>query len=58
MWWRRAVCVERGYRRFEWPVLDWNEPCIQFYRSIGAMGVDGRTVQRVAGDALDRLAAG
>lgn len=52
------MCVERGYRRFEWPVLDWNEPCIQFYRSIGAMGVDGWTVQRVAGDALDRLAAG
>jgi GNAT superfamily N-acetyltransferase len=52
------VCVERGYRRFEWSVLDWNEPSIAFYRSLGAVGMDGWTVQRVAGDALARLAAG
>jgi GNAT superfamily N-acetyltransferase len=36
------VCVQRGYRRFEWSVLDWNEPSIRFYRSIGAVGMDGR----------------
>ena len=30
-----AVCVERGYSRFEWTVLDWNEPAIGFYRSLG-----------------------
>jgi GNAT superfamily N-acetyltransferase len=52
------VCAERGYRRFEWSVLDWNEPSIQFYRSIGAAGMEGWTVQRVTGDALARLAAG
>jgi GNAT superfamily N-acetyltransferase len=52
------VCAERGYRRFEWSVLDWNEPSIAFYRSLGAVGMDGWTVQRVTGDALTRLAAG
>jgi GNAT superfamily N-acetyltransferase len=51
------VCAERGYRRFEWSVLDWNEPSIAFYRSLGAVGMDGWTVQRVTGDALARLAA-
>jgi len=52
------VCIERGYPRFEWSVLDWNEPSIAFYRSIGAVGMDEWTVQRVSGDALARLAAG
>jgi GNAT superfamily N-acetyltransferase len=52
------VCVERGYPRFEWSVLNWNEPSIAFYRSIGAVGMDEWTVQRVSGDALARLAAG
>lgn len=33
--------VERGYGRFEWCVLDWNAPAIEFYRSIGAEAVDG-----------------
>jgi GNAT superfamily N-acetyltransferase len=51
------VCVERGYSRFEWAVLDWNEPSIQFYRSIGAVGMDEWKVQRLGGDALTRLAA-
>ena len=49
------VCAERGYRRFEWSVLDWNEPAIAFYRSIGAVGMDEWTVQRLSGDALARL---
>lgn len=51
------VCVERGYRRFEWAVLDWNEPSIGFYRSIGAVGMDEWKIQRLSGDALARLAA-
>jgi GNAT superfamily N-acetyltransferase len=52
-----AVCVERGYRRFEWSVLDWNEPSLRFYRSLGAVGMEEWTVQRLTGDALARLAA-
>ena len=47
---------ERGCRRFEWAVLDWNEPAVRFYRRIGAVPMDGWTVYRVTGDALDRLA--
>ena len=52
------LCAERGYRRLEWSVLDWNSPAVGFYRSIGAVGMDEWTVQRVSGDALARLAAG
>ena len=51
------LCTERGYTRLEWSVLDWNEPSIRFYRSIGAVGMDEWTVQRLSGDALTRLAA-
>ena len=51
------ICVERGYGRFEWWVLDWNTPAIEFYRSIGAEPMDEWTVQRVTGDALTALAA-
>jgi GNAT superfamily N-acetyltransferase len=50
------VCMQRGYGRFEWSVLDWNEPSIRFYRSIGAIGMDGWRIQRLGGDALTRLA--
>jgi GNAT superfamily N-acetyltransferase len=50
------LAVERGYGRFEWSVLDWNEPAIAFYRSLGAVPMDEWTVQRVAGDALRTLA--
>ena len=52
------VCQERGYRRLEWWVLDWNEPALGFYRSIGAVPMDEWTVHRVSGDALDALALG
>jgi GNAT superfamily N-acetyltransferase len=52
-----AVCVERGYPRFEWWVLDWNEPAIGFYRSLGAEPQADWTTFRVDGDALTRLAA-
>ena len=51
---RRAV--ESGCGRFEWAVLDWNEPAIQFYRKLGAVAMDDWTVQRVSGVALRALA--
>ena len=51
-----AECVERGYRRFEWTVLDWNEPSIGFYRSIGAEPLEEWTTQRLTGEALAALA--
>ncbi|QIK83868.1 GNAT family N-acetyltransferase [Sanguibacter sp. HDW7] len=51
-----AVCVERGFPRFEWTVLDWNAPSIAFYRALGAVGMDEWTTQRVTGAALARLA--
>lgn len=50
------IAVERGCGRFEWSVLDWNQPSIDFYRSLGAVGMDEWTVQRVSGEALRRLA--
>jgi GNAT superfamily N-acetyltransferase len=49
------ICVERGYARFEWAVLDWNAPAIGFYRALGAAAMDEWTVQRLAGPALDAL---
>lgn len=51
------IAVERDLGRFEWSVLDWNAPAIAFYRSLGAVPMDGWTVQRVSGAALLRLAA-
>ena len=51
------LALERDCARFEWWVLDWNEPAIDFYRSIGAKPMDEWTVQRMEGDALRRLAA-
>lgn len=51
------IAVERGYARFEWAVLDWNEPAISFYRFVGAVGMDEWRIQRVSGAALLRLAA-
>ncbi|MET3713670.1 GNAT superfamily N-acetyltransferase [Sphingomonas trueperi] len=50
------IAVTRGYARFEWSVLDWNQPAIDFYRAMGATGMDEWTVQRVTGDALAKLA--
>jgi GNAT superfamily N-acetyltransferase len=50
------VCVEQGWTRFEWWVLDWNEPAQGFYRSLGARPEDDWTVWRVQGDALAQLA--
>ncbi len=51
-----AVCVQRGYPRFEWWVLDWNAPSIGFYRSLGAVPQDEWTTFRVDGQALLALA--
>lgn len=53
-----ALCIERGYRRLEWTVLDWNEPSIAFYRAIGADPMAEWTTQRLTGDALAALSAG
>ena len=50
------LAVERNCTRVEWSVLDWNEPSIQFYRSIGATPMDGWTVQRLDGTELSDFA--
>ena len=49
--------VELGCGRFEWAVLDWNEPALKFYRALGAAAQDDWTVQRLHGQALLELAA-
>ena len=51
------IAVERDCGRMEWSVLDWNDPAIGFYRSIGARAMDEWTVYRLTGDALNRLAS-
>jgi GNAT superfamily N-acetyltransferase len=51
------VCVERGYSRLEWSVLDWNTPSIEFYKAAGAVPMDGWTVFRLTDDALTDFAA-
>jgi len=50
------ICVERGYGRLEWSVLDWNAPAIGFYASLGAVPMDEWTVNRLTGPALLALA--
>ena len=52
-----AIAVERQCARFEWTVLDWNQPAINFYEKMGATVLPDWRVVRVTGDALDRLAA-
>jgi GNAT superfamily N-acetyltransferase len=49
-------CRAEGLARLEWWVLDWNEPALRFYRSLGAVPMGEWTVQRVTGAALERLA--
>ncbi len=49
------ICDEKGYGRFQWWVLDWNSPAIEFYRSLGAVAMDEWTVYRVSGNALKEL---
>ena len=50
------LAVTRGYGRFEWSVLDWNTPAIEFYHSMGATPMNEWTVQRLTGNALDKVA--
>jgi GNAT superfamily N-acetyltransferase len=55
--WLAALALERDCGRFEWAVLDWNEPALKVYRSLGARAADDWTIQRVTGEALRQLAA-
>ena len=50
------LAVERKCGRFEWAVLDWNQPAIEFYRSIGAMLLPDWRICRLTGDALSHFA--
>ena len=50
------LAKERRCGRLEWSVLDWNEPALKFYKSIGAVPMGEWTTHRVTGDALDLLA--
>jgi len=50
------TCTARGYSRLAWWVLDWNEPAVGFYRSLGAAPQDEWTTFRLDGEALVRLA--
>ena len=47
------TAVERGYARVEWTVLNWNEPSILFYKSLGAQPMDEWTTYRLTGEALE-----
>ncbi len=50
-----AKCLENNWGRFQWWVLDWNEPAIEFYRALGASPMNEWTVYRVAGEELKKL---
>ncbi|HEX9934804.1 MAG TPA: GNAT family N-acetyltransferase [bacterium] len=50
------LAKKRNCARFEWSVLDWNEPAIQFYKSLGAVPMNGWTVFRISGNDLADLA--
>ena len=52
------IAVIRGCGRLEWACLDWNQPSIDFYKSLGAVPLDEWTVYRVAGKVLLDLAYG
>ena len=49
-------CVANGYARLDWSVLDWNTPAIEFYKSVGAVGMDEWTGYRLTGPALAAFA--
>ncbi len=51
-----ALAIERDCARLEWSVLDWNDPAIRFYQSMGAKPMNEWTINRLDGDALDALA--
>lgn len=48
-------CLDRGFSRFQWSVLNWNQPAIDFYKSLGAVPMDEWAVYRLSGDALATL---
>lgn len=50
------IAVERGCGRLEWSCLDWNQPSIDFYLSVGAVPMDEWTVYRATGETLKKLA--
>ena len=50
------ITVERGCGRLEWACLDWNQPSIDFYRSLGAVPMDGWTTYRLTGETLQKMA--
>ena len=50
------IAVERGCGRMEWCCLDWNQPSIDFYRSLGAVSMDEWTTYRLSGECLSKLA--
>jgi len=50
------VCIERGYARLEWAVLDWNAPSVAFYQSIGTQVLDEWKICRLSGEALESFA--
>lgn len=50
------ITVERGCGRLEWSCLDWNQPSIDFYLSLGAKPMDEWTMYRLTGDTLNNLA--
>jgi len=52
------IALERGYQRFEWVVLDWNTPSIEFYEALGARPMQQWTTYRVEGEQLVRLGGG
>jgi GNAT superfamily N-acetyltransferase len=54
--WLAATALERGCARLDWAVLDWNEPALSFYRSLGAVVQDEWTTLRLTGAALERVA--
>ena len=51
------IAVERGCGRLEWSCLDWNQPSIDFYLSLGAVPMEEWTVYRLTGDTLTQMAA-
>jgi len=52
------IALERGCGRLEWACLNWNQPSIDFYRSLGAVPMEEWTVYRLAGESLEQLGGG
>lgn len=52
------ICLQRGYARFEWTVLDGNAPSVAFYDALGARPLDDWTTRRLTGETLAALATG